>query len=993
MAESFHADGPWLVNREAVLIHERGFLTVRRIFCAPTSAETVYREGMAKKLFLLDGMALVYRAHFALVARPIFTSKGVNTSALYGFTQTVLDILGKQQPTHLAVALDTDAPTPRHKAYPEYKATRQAMPEDLAAALPHVRRMLEAFRIPLLECDGYEADDIIGTLARRAEKEGFQTYMVTPDKDFGQLVDENTFLYKPSRQGDGVEVLGIPEIQKRWGIQKTEQVVDVLALMGDSSDNIPGVPGIGEKTAIKLISEFGSVENLLARTAELKGRVKESLEKNRDIAMLSKQLVTIMCDAPCSYDLEGLKLRPPNEEALKALFVEFEFNSIGRRLFGDDFKAGRGFTPEGVTQPEPSGSDERLLSPPSGTLSSALSGGEGQGDEASNVEQPVRANLKSLSEVPHDYRTLTTEAEISALIQKLAASDTIGFKAETSGADAKEARLEGLAFSLQPHGAFYVPLPTDSAQASQTLEQFRPIFESERIAKIGHNLKFDMSVLKWRGVSLQGKLFDAMVAHSLIEPDMRHTLEYLSEVYLGFSLGKLVEAGEQEQLSLGDVASEKIAERAMEAADIALQLRAVLEPLLKEKGQERVFYEIESPLIPVLVDMEREGIKVDSAALADFATQLSKQMAELEKTICQTANREFNLNSPRQLGEVLFEVLKICEKPKKTKTGQYATDEQTLLALAPEHEVVQKLLEYRGASKLKSTYADALPLTIWPRTGRIHTTYNQVATATGRLNSQNPNLQNIPIRTERGQEIRKAFVPRDAEHLLLSADYSQIELRIIAALSREAGLLEAFNTGVDVHTATAAKVYGVALGEVTSEMRRKAKMVNYGIAYGISAFGLAQRLNIPRREGAEIIDQYFRQFSGIRKFMDGTIEFARKNGYVETVTGRRRYIRDINSSNATVRSSAERNAINAPIQGTAADMIKMAMINIHEELNRRKLKTRMLLQVHDELVFDLFKPEQSEVLPLVEEKMRNAIKLDVPIEVEAGVGQTWLEAH
>ncbi len=932
---------------------------------------------MANKLFLLDGMALVYRAHFALIARPIFTSKGVNTSALYGFTQTILDILSKQQPTHLAVALDTEAPTPRHKAYPEYKATRQSMPEDLSAALPHVRRMLEAFRIPLLECDGYEADDIIGTLARKAEKRGFTTYMVTPDKDFGQLVDANTFLYKPGRMGSDVEILGVPEIQARWGIQKPEQVIDILALMGDASDNVPGVPGVGEKTAIKLISEFGTVENLLARTSELKGRIRESLEKNRDIALLSKQLVTILCDAPCAYELDELKLRPPDEEAVKSLLIEFEFNSIGRRLFGDDFKAGRGFQP----------AEESAAARKSAVSSTKASSNVRESATAAVAAEVPRANLKTIDDIAHTYRRIPA-AEIAMLLNALKAAKAFCFKAQVSGSDPKEARLEGFAFSLKPHEAAYVAIECDA-----DLEQLRPVLEDERIAKVGHNLKFDLTVLKWRGIDVRGTLFDTMVAHSLIEPDMRHTLEYLSEAFLGYTPGKAASESGEEQLSLGDVASEKLAERAMESADIALQLREKLEPMLKEKGQERVFYEIEAPLIPVLVDMEFEGIRVDSAALADFAAQLSKEMTELQSSICRAAGREFNLNSARQLGEVLFEVLKICEKPKKTKTGQYATDEQTLLALAPDHEVVQKLLEYRAASKLKSTYADALPLAIWPKTGRIHTTYNQVATSTGRLNSQNPNLQNIPIRTERGQEIRKAFVPRGPEYLLLSADYSQIELRIIAALSREAGLLEAFRTGIDVHTATAAKVYGVPLDQVTSEMRRKAKMVNYGIAYGISAFGLAQRLNIPRREGAEIIEQYFAQFAGIREFMDRTIEFARANGYVETVTGRRRYIRDINSSNATVRGAAERNAINAPIQGTAADMIKIAMINIQAELTRRKLKTRMLLQVHDELVFDLFRPEREEVLTLVQDRMKSAIELDVPIEVEAGVGGTWLEAH
>jgi DNA polymerase-1 len=981
-------------------------LSVSEIFFAPFSAGLVYLGRMAKRLFLLDGMALVYRAHFALIARPIFTSKGVNSSALYGFTQTLLEILSKQQPTHIAVAFDTEAPTPRHTVYPEYKATRQAMPEDLSAALPHVRRMLEAFHVPILECDGYEADDIIGTLARRAEKDGFQTYMVTPDKDFGQLVDENTFLYRPSRQGDGVEIMGVPEIQKRWGIQRTEQVIDVLALMGDSVDNVPGVPGIGEKTATKLVAQFGSVENLLAHTGELKGRVKESLEQNREVALLSKKLVTLLCDAPCDYQLESLKLRPPDEEKVKELLVEFEFNSIGRRLFGEDFKAGRGFqsktgettalTPalsprRGGTGSAPSEQSKDGEQNPTLEQLHPLLEGEGRGEGA--AQKPPTVNLKSLADVAHDYQIVSTAAQRAKLIETLRALPSFCFKAETSGEEAKDARLPGLAFSIKAHSGFYVPLPEDAKSAAEILEQFRGLFESESIEKVGHNLKFDASVLKWRGISLRGKLFDTMVAHSLIEPDMRHTGGYLSEAYRGYSLSAASEEGKEEQLSLGDVASEKIAARAMEAADVALQLRGVLEPLLKEKGQERVFYEIESPLIPVLVDMEFEGIKVESGALGEFAAELSREMGQLEKSICQAAGREFNLNSPRQLGEVFFEVMKICEAPKKTKTGQYATDEQTLLALAPEHEIVRQLLDYRAAAKLKSTYADALPTAIWPKTNRVHTTYNQVATATGRLNSQNPNLQNIPIRSERGQEIRKAFVPRDEKHRLLSADYSQIELRIIAGLSREAGLLEAFKTGVDVHTATAAKVYGVALDAVTPEMRSKAKMVNYGIAYGISAFGLAQRLGIPRREGAEIIDQYFKQFSGIRNYMDETIEFARKNGYVETVTGRRRYIRDIRSSNATVRGSAERNAINAPIQGTAADMIKLAMIHIHAELAKRKLKTKMLLQVHDELVFDLVKSEEKEVLPLVEEKMKTAIELDVPIEVEMGVGKTWLEAH
>jgi DNA polymerase-1 len=966
---------------------------------------------MVKKLFLLDGMALVYRAHFVFIRSPIMTSKGVNTSALYGFTNTLLDILRNQQPTHIAVAFDTDAPTQRHVEYPEYKATRQAMPEDLSLALPHVSRMLEAFNIPVLTCDGFEADDIIGTLVRRAEKEGFESFMVTPDKDFGQLIDEHTFLYKPGRMGNEVEILGIPEILKRWGIKEPRQVIDVLALMGDSSDNIPGVPGVGEKTAMKLIGHFGKVEDLLARTGELTGRTKESVETHREQALLSKRLVTINCEAPCPINLDSLKLRPPDEEKLKSLLVEFEFNTIGKRLFGEDFKAGRGggsqpqahapkSDPAGRkparTAPEESDSQEQLV------LVAEPEGGEAETEPPA----PVAANLKSIATVAHQYQIAATPDERAKLIAALQSCDAFSINTKTTSPDSKEARVVGLAFSFAPHAGHYVSVPQESIQESTAsdaglrsapvLEEFRKVLESDRIEKVGHNLKFDISVLKRHGIALRGKLFDTMVAHSLVEPDMRHGLAYLSEVYLGYepiALHKLLGAANSENINLADAPVEKVAEYAAEYADLALQLRQALAPQLKEKEQERVFYEIEAPLIPVLADMEFEGIKLDAGTLAEFANQLSKEIDQQEKAICQMAGTTFNLNSPRQLGQILFDVMKICEAPKKTKTGQYATDEQTLLALAPDHEIVQRLLDYRTASKLKSTYTDALPATVWPKTGRIHTTYNQVMTSTGRLSSQDPNLQNIPIRTERGQEIRKAFVPRGKGYRLLSADYSQIELRIIAALAHEAGLLEAFRTGADIHTATAARVFNVFPEMVTPEMRRKAKMVNFGIAYGISAFGLAQRLGIPRREAADIIAQYFKQFPGIRNYMDDTIAFARNKGYVETVTGRRRYMRDIRSSNNTVRSGAERNAINAPIQGTAADMIKLAMIHIHNELLARGLKTRMLLQVHDELVFDLFASEEKDVRAIVEDKMKNAIKLDVPIEVEIGVGDNWLEAH
>jgi DNA polymerase I len=961
---------------------------------------------MAKKLFLLDGMALVYRAHFAFINRPILTSKGVNTSALYGFTQLLLDILKNQQPTHLGVAFDTEAPTQRHVEFADYKAHREAMPEELSEALPHVRQMAEAFNVPVLICDGYEADDIIGTLVRQAGKEGFESYMVTSDKDFGQLVTPSTFIFRPPRGGEGVEIIGLPEIQARWGVQRPEQVVDVLALMGDASDNIPGVPGIGEKTAMKLIAQYGSLDNLLAHAGELSGRVKQTLETNREQALLSRRLATINCEVPCPVEMDKLKVQPPDEEKLKGLLVEFEFNSIGRRIFGEGFRAGRGFQSRAGVSPahEPSVQEAEQRGRAAGPSRRNARPTSGEPDLfPESLPTPpmatlpsVAPNFKTIADVAHEYHLVDSPAGRARLIKTLQGKDCFCLDTETTSLDPKEARLVGLAFSFAPHTGYYVPVPQDAAEAKGVLEEFRSVLESDRIEKVGHNLKFDLSVLKWHGISVGGRLFDTMVAHSLIEPEMRHGMDYLSEVYLGYTpvpISKLIGEAKAGQVNMADVPVAKVAEYSAEDADVTWQLRGALEPLLKQKGQERVFYEVESPLIPVLVDMEFEGIKVDATALADFGRQLSKEMDEAEKTIYCLAGTTFNLNSPRQLGQVLFDLLKIGDAPKKTKTGQYSTDEQTLAALAGDHEIVRRLLEYRTASKLKSTYADALPEAIWPGTSRVHTTYNQVMTSTGRLNSQNPNVQNIPIRTERGQEIRKAFVPRGGEYRLLSADYSQIELRILAALSHETAMLEAFKAGEDIHAATAARVFGVSLDAVNPEMRRKAKMVNFGIAYGISAFGLSQRLGIPRAEAGEIIDHYFKQFPGIRRYMDETIAFARKHGYVETVTGRRRYLRDIRSANNTVRGAAERNAINAPIQGTAADMIKLAMVAIHRELAGRSLKTRMLLQVHDELVFDLYLPEEKEVLPLVEEKMKAAIPLAVPMVVEMGVGENWLEAH
>jgi DNA polymerase-1 len=921
---------------------------------------------MSKKLFLLDAFALIYRAHFALIQRPIFTSKGVNTSALYGFTQTLLQILNEQKPTHIAVVFDTEAPTQRHKDFADYKSQREAMPEDISAAIPHVRRMIDAFNISMLQCDGCEADDIIGTLVKAAEKQGFTSYMVTPDKDFGQLVSEHTFLYKPSRMGDGIEIMGVKEILARWNIERVEQVRDILGLMGDASDNIPGVPGIGEKTASKLITQFGSIETMLERTAELKGKLKENVEANRDIALLSKNLATIHCDSPVDLDIEKLKLRDRNDEAIKSLCVEFEFNTIGRRLFGDEFKAGRGFSAPPGKKPVTAELD--FTAAPSTT-------------------PPIAADLSTIKDIPHEYR-LIPHSELPTLIRNLTQQKRFALALECSHPDPKQACITGLAFSLDPHQAAFVEVPADEKARAATLHQFASLLADPQIEIIGHDLKRALGALRWSSLCVNATLFDTMLAHSLLEPDQRHSLQFLSEACLGYSPVPATAAGE-----LNLASADQNRDRAMEEADLALRLHSVLTPQLKEKQQEKVFYDIESKLIPALVEMEFEGIRVDAKALADFGEELGRQIQSSEKEIYELAGGEFNLNSPKQLGEVLFERLKLVEKAKKTKTGQYATNEQVLQELADAHPVVQKILDYRAATKLKSTYVDTLPGAIWLKSGRVHTTFRQADTSTGRLASDNPNLQNIPIRTEQGREIRKAFVPRDENFLLMSADYSQIELRIIAALGKEAGLIEAFQQNLDIHTATAARVFGVFLDLVTPEMRRKAKMVNYGIAYGISAFGLAQRLGIPRKEAAEIIEHYFAQFPGVRRYMSDTIEFARERGYVETVTGRRRYMRDIRSSNATVRAGAERNAINAPIQGTAADMIKIAMGNIHRELCHRGLKTRMLLTVHDELVFDLHKSEEAEVRALVEDKMRNAISLEVPIVVEIGVGSTWLEAH
>ncbi|MDR1304763.1 MAG: DNA polymerase I [Verrucomicrobiales bacterium] len=937
---------------------------------------------MSRTLYLLDGMALLYRAHFAFIARPVINSKGVNTSAVMGFANTLLDLLNNRQPTHLAVALDTAAPTERHALFPAYKAQREEMPEDLRVAVPKTIELLQAMNIPLLMLDGYEADDLIGTLARRAADDGFQTYMVTSDKDFGQLVDASTFIYQPAKGGAEAQILGVGEVCARWGITRPGQVIDTLALMGDSADNIPGVPGIGPKTAQRLIAEYDTLENLLANTSNLKGKPKDLLAQYADQARLCKKLATINCAAPLTVTPADLARREKNATALARLLDELEFNALGKRLLGEQFKVRR----------RAGSADADLF-----TLTA-----EPANKQAAVVEiiapPPERPRYQTAGETPHHYESVVSADRRAHWRRQLAAGGAFAFDTETSSLDPRAAVLLGLSFCGAAGEACFIHLPADRDEAKGILAEFAPLFADDKIEKIGHNLKFDLGMLCAHGLTVSGPFFDTMIAHALIEPEQRHNLNLLAEIYLHYSpiaIETLIGERGGAQQSMLTVNKDALAEYAAEDADLAWQLRAKFAPLLAAHNQERVFYDIEMPLLVPLTAMEAAGVYVDILALENFSGQLTAEIDRTTREIHRLAGHEFNLNSPRQLGVVLFDELKIADQPKKTKTGQYTTNEQVLQALAGAHPIVGQLLDYRAAAKLKSTYVDALPALIAKQTGRVHTTYHQVTTTTGRLASVNPNLQNIPVRTALGREIRKAFTadPRLADTLILSADYSQIELRIIAALSQDPAMLAAFADGEDVHTATAARVFGVTVSAVTPEMRRRAKMVNFGIAYGISAFGLAQRLGIPRGEAADIIAQYNKQFGGIQAYMERTLTACRASGYVETVTGRRRYIRDINSANATVRAAAERNAINMPIQGSAADMIKIAMTGIHRALTARGWRTRLLLQVHDELVFELYRPEEAAARALIAEQMKTAIPLPVPIEVEIGVGPNWLAAH
>jgi DNA polymerase-1 len=937
---------------------------------------------MSKKLFLLDGMALIYRAHFALSKSPRFTTSGLNTSAVFGFANTLLELIKRESPTHIAVVFDTAAPTERHTDFVDYKAHREAMPEDLSTAIPYVFKLIEGFNIPVITKDGYEADDIIGTLAKEAEKHDFDVYCMTPDKDFAQLVSDHIYIYKPARMGNDVEIMGVPEVLKKWEIEHVHQVIDILGLWGDAVDNIPGIPGIGEKTAKDLIKRYGSMENIIANSHELKGKQKENVENFAEQGLLSKKLATIILNVPVEFNEEEFTLDPPSKELLEPLFAELEFRTLGKRVFGESFTIAEASQNASNSQMDLFG--QQVLPSKRDALPSADAD-----DESIRV-------YKTIEQVPHEYFLVETEDEIKTLVEKLSKASSICVDTETTSTDANTAEMVGMSFSVKKGEAYYVPVPADKNKTVEIVHQFKNILENEHIEKIGQNIKYDIIVFASYDVQVKGPLFDTMLAQYIVDADARNNMDIMANAYLDYSpvsITTLIGAKGKNQGNMRDVEVAKVKDYAAEDADITIQLKEVLSSILKENNGEELFYKVENPLVYVLSDMEMTGVKVDEETLKVFSKELEIDIKNLEETIYEKAGVKFNIASPKQLGEVLFDKLQLDPKAKKTKTGQYQTGEDVLSALSSKHDIVQYILDFRSLQKLKSTYVDALPEMINATTGRVHTSYNQAVAATGRLSSNNPNLQNIPIKTARGREVRKAFIAKDAEHVILSADYSQIELRVIAEMAQEKNMLEAFAKGLDIHTATAAKVYGINLEDVTSTQRRNAKAVNFGIIYGQSAFGLSQNLGIPRKEAAEIIDNYFLQYPGIRKYMNDTIEFARTHGYVETIMKRRRYLRDINSANATVRGFAERNAINAPIQGSAADMIKVAMINIYKELNDRKLKSKMTMQVHDELVFEVHQSEIEEMKKLVMEKMRTAIPLNVPILVEVGVGKNWLEAH
>ncbi|PIF00875.1 MAG: DNA polymerase I [Maribacter sp.] len=940
-----------------------------------------------KRLFLLDAFALIFRGYYALIKNPRINSKGMDTSAIMGFTNSLFDVIRREKPDHLAVCFDKGGSTERTEMFPEYKANRLETPDAIKIAIPYIQEILKAMHIPVVVQEGWEADDIIGTLAKQAEKEEYKVFMVTPDKDFGQLVSENIFMYRPARMGNGIEIWGIPEIQERFGVERPEQVIDYLGMMGDASDNIPGLPGVGDKTAKKFINEFGSLEGLLANTDKLKGKMKEKVEENSELGLLSKKLATICTTVDVEFNAKDYEMSEPDNEKVLEIFNELEF----RRLKDQFAKI---FSP---TTPQPKETGKNPPSPKKETSEAgggqfSLFGNDGNAP-ATSTETPGR---KTILDVPHVYQSVTSPMAMKLFMQNAMKQTSVCFDTETTGLNPLTAELVGIAFSWEAEKGFYIPFPEDKAEAQELIGQIRPFFESEDIEKIGQNLKYDIKVLHKYNIQVKGKCFDTMLAHYLINPDMRHNMDVLSETYLDYtpvSITELIGKKGKNQLSMRDVPLEKQTEYAVEDADITFQLAQHFRPELADAKTEGLFNTIEIPLLHVLADMELEGINLDKEFLHSLSDDLNNDIKNLQEKIYKEADQEFNIASPKQLGEILFNKLKLVDKPKKTKTGQYSTAEDVLSYLAKDHGIVQNVLDYRGLSKLKSTYIDALPGQVEPSTGRVHTDYMQTVAATGRLSSNNPNLQNIPIRTERGRQVRKAFVPRDENYILLAADYSQIELRVIAALSDETTMIEAFKNGEDIHASTASKVFNVPLDEVTREQRSNAKTVNFGIIYGVSAFGLSNQTDLSRSEAKELIGTYYKTYPKLRNFISEQIDFARDHGYVQTVLGRRRYLKDINGNNAIVRGAAERNAVNAPVQGSAADIIKIAMINIHKKLSEGNYKTKMLLQVHDELVFDVHKSELDTLKPLIKSEMENAYKLAVPLNVDLGIGQNWLEAH
>jgi DNA polymerase-1 len=927
-----------------------------------------------KKLFLLDAYALIFRSYYAFIKNPRITSYGLNTNAIFGFTTTLLEILEKYDPTHIAVCFDHKSENIRKQEYPLYKANRDETPEDIKRSEPFIRQIIDAFNIPLIEKPGYEADDVIVTLATRAEKEGFITYMMTPDKDFGQAVTERTLMFKPARGGNPPEIMGPKEVCQKFGLDRTEQIIDYLGLMGDAVDNIPGVPGVGAKTASKLLKEFGSMDGIYENTEKLKGKLREKIENNKEQAYMSKHLATIITDVPVPFDEPTLLRAEPNKERINQLFTELEFRTLSKRVFKDTMSA-------------PVSLQGDLFAPSSSATSTSPLVAQ---------REETFVELKTISTTKHDYQLIDSQQKRVILIAELEKQKSFCFDTETTSLEEIDAEVLGLALSYEEGKAYYVNMPADFDETKAILEEFKHLFLSPTIEKIAQNLKYDLKVLLKYDIQLAGPQFDTMLAHYLVNPDGRHGMDILSEKYLNYkpvSITELIGKKGKNQLNFRDVPLDKATEYAAEDADITFQLKGKLHKELMDKQVAHLMQRLEMPLVPVLSAMEMEGIRIDDKFLGDYSIELEGMSNDLEKSIFEMSGAKFNIASPKQMGEVLFDHMKLDAKAKKTKTGQYKTDEATLTKLAAEHEIVRKIIDYRKVNKLRSTYVDALPKLIHPKTGRVHTSYAQAVAATGRLSSTNPNLQNIPIRTDLGKETRKAFVPRDENHTLLAVDYSQIELRIVASVAEDPGMMEAFHAGIDIHTATAAKVFGVEVAEVTKEQRYKAKSVNFGLIYGQGAFGLAQNLGIKRGEAKELIDSYFEQFGGVKTYMDDTIKYCREHGYVKTLMGRKRFIPDINSSNQTVVGFAERNAINAPIQGSAADMIKLAMINIHNRFSKMDIGTRMLLQVHDELLFDVPKTELEEITAIIKEEMERAMPLKVPVIAEAGHGANWLEAH